>query len=127
MLKEHYLNIITKQNVVQSARKLGIRNRFTFMHDSNSKHTATIFKEYIDSKSWNLLNESPQSPDLNVIEHLWDKVDRQIDRSVAINVESLKSEIIRVWESITPYVTKKIGRIKAPSLTSGYRRQRRLY
>ena len=75
MLKVHYLNII-KQNVVQSGRKLGIRNRFTCMHDSDSKHTATIVQEYIDSKSWNLLHYPPQSPDLNVIEHLWDEMDR---------------------------------------------------
>lgn len=107
MFKEHYLNII-KQNVVQSARKLGIRNNFTFMHDSDPKHTAKIVKGYIDSKKWNLLNHPPQSPDLNVIEHLWDEVDRQIDRTVVINVGSLKKEIIRVWESITPDVTKKL-------------------
>ena len=66
LLKEHYLSII-KQNVVQSPRKLGRSNSFTFMHDSDLK----IVKEYIDSKSWNLLNQPPQSHDLNVIEHLY--------------------------------------------------------
>ena len=58
LLKKLYLNIII-QNVVQSAQKLGIGNSFTFIHDTDLKYFAKIVKEYIDYKSWNLLNHPP--------------------------------------------------------------------
>ena len=49
---------------------------------------------YIDRKSWEVIEHPPQSTDLNVIEQLWDEIDRRIDRIEVNTIEQLKAKIV---------------------------------
>ena len=64
--------------------------------------------EFMEKKDWDIQNHPPQSPDLNVIEHLWDEIDRRIDRTGVNTIEQLKVQIVKTWESIDPSITKKL-------------------
>lgn len=100
MNKEAYLNIL-KQNLVQSARDLGLADDFILVQDNDPKHKARVVMEYINKKGWEMLDHPPQSPDLNVIEHLWDEIDRRIDRREVNTIQQLKTKIQQAWSQIT--------------------------
>lgn len=63
-------------------------------------------------KEWLLYNvkiqleQPPQSPDLNVIEHLWDHLKRAIKKRNVTSISTLKQALIEEWNSITSETTK---------------------
>ena len=66
-----------------------------------------------------------QSPDLNVIEHLWDELGRRMQKRVCSNKEQLKAALEEEWNLISPDVCKKLvesilQRIKAVENWKGY-------
>lgn len=107
MTKTEYLAIL-KHNVIPSVRQLGLGDDFLFVQDNDPKHKAGEVMDYFDKKGWEVQDHPAQSPDLNVIEHLWDEIDRRIDRSSVNNVQQLKIQIQNVWSSIEPSVTQKL-------------------
>lgn len=68
--QDMYINIYNKV-LPLSADKIGLQTNFLFQQSNDPKHTAQ------STKLWLLYNKSkqfstpPQSPDLNLIVHLW--------------------------------------------------------
>lgn len=65
---------VKKRNLKQSAEKLGILDNFKYYQDNDPKHKAHVVREY-------LLYNCPkglETPDINVIENLWHKLDVEI-------------------------------------------------
>lgn len=54
------------------------------------------------------LYSPPQSPDLNVIEHLWDELKRRVRKRRPSNKEQLKKILLEEWQNISPIVTEKL-------------------
>lgn len=107
MNKEVYLNIL-KSNLLQSAEKLGIADRFYFQQDNDPKHTAGIVKMWIIYNTPHVLQTPPQSPDHNPIEHLWDYLEKQIRKVEIRNKSDLKAALVQEWEKISPELTRKL-------------------
>lgn len=102
-----YLNIL-QQNLLESARQLGIRNDFIFMHDNDPKHTSRIVREWLLYNVKTTLNHPPQSPDLNPIEHLWEELERRIRKHKINSKRDLQEKLEEEWNKIEPSVTEKL-------------------
>lgn len=102
-----YLNIL-KNNLRNSAQKLGLEGSFIFQHDNDPKHTSMVVKEWLLYNVPKQLKPPPQSPDMNPIEHLWDELEKRIRGHNINNKEELKQALQIEWAKIEPTTTKKL-------------------
>lgn len=107
MNKEGYKDIL-QRNLRASTRKLRMGNSFVFMHDNDPKHKSKLVTQYLEENHINVLDHPPSSPDLNVIEHLWDEMGRRLLGKEIRNKKQLENELRALWNEISPEITKKL-------------------
>lgn len=102
-----YLQIL-KTHLKQSARKLNIESTFKYYQDNDPKHTSRLVQEWLLYNCPKIIQTPAQSPDLNPIENLCDKLDRRIHKTPISNLSQLKNRLITEWNSISTEYTAKI-------------------
>ena len=107
MTGELYRDILQK-NLLQSAKKLNMAKDGWFQHDNDPKHTARIVTNWLDQKRIQRLKWPSFFPDMNPIEHLWDKVERRMKKEQPKNEKDLQECLTRVWNGIEKPVLKKL-------------------
>ncbi|CAG8789771.1 6222_t:CDS:1, partial [Cetraspora pellucida] len=75
MDRDLYRQILTKDLLGMICWHEINKNDIIFQQNNNSKHTATNTKLWFYHNGIEVLDWSPYSPDLNLIEHLWNKID----------------------------------------------------
>ncbi|GFX39822.1 transposable element Tc1 transposase [Trichonephila clavipes] len=76
--------------------------------DNDPKHTAFVVEEWLLYHCRNQLNTLPQSPDLNVIDHLWSHLERAVQKHQITSKEQLKSVLQEEWLNIAPETTRHL-------------------
>ena len=99
MKKEQYENIL-KENLKQSALKMGLGRRFIFQHDNDPKHTSLLVKNYLSKAKVNVLEWPAQNPDLNPIENLWCELKRRVHARKPSNLKELETYAKEEWANI---------------------------
>ncbi|GFS76669.1 transposable element Tcb1 transposase [Trichonephila clavipes] len=77
------------------------------MQDNDPKHTAFVV-EWLLYHCRNQLNILPQSPDLNVIDHLWSHLERSVQKHQITSKEQLKTVLQEDWLNIAPETTRHL-------------------
>ncbi|GFU88232.1 transposable element Tc1 transposase [Trichonephila clavipes] len=78
------------------------------MQDNDPKHTAFVVEEWLlFYHCRNQLNTLPQSPDLNVIDHLGSHLERAVQKHQITSKEQLKSVLQEEWLNIAPEETTR--------------------
>ncbi|GFV88481.1 transposable element Tcb1 transposase [Trichonephila clavipes] len=124
MHKMAYLNIL-QNNLKESADNLGLGSNFVFQQDNDPKHTAFVVEEWLLYHCRNQLNILPQSPDLNVIDHLWSHLERSVQKHQITSKEQLKTALQEEWLNIAPETTRHLvesmpRRLEAVISAKGY-------
>ena len=93
-----YGKVLT-QHMIPSARRL-IGRGYIFMQDNASCHKSKATQTLLRNRKVNLLPHPAQSPDLNPIETLWEKIDDRLKPFKPRNIEELWQTIQTVWNSL---------------------------
>ncbi|CAK9796254.1 Transposable element Tc1 transposase [Anthophora quadrimaculata] len=107
MDKYAYLNIL-KLNLKQSAEKFGIADYYHFQQDNDPKHKSYLIKEWLLYNTPHVLETPSQSPDMNVIEHIWGELKRRIRKYVISNKNDLKNALQEEWANIDGNITNNL-------------------
>jgi hypothetical protein len=102
-----YVNIL-ENNLIASAKKMKIRDNFIFQSDNDPKHTSKLAKKWLMENQINLLEWIAQSPDLNIIEHLLEHLDRSVPISSRKSFATFKNALFKAWDEIGPEVIEKL-------------------
>ena len=71
------------------------RNKVIYAQDNDPKHTSKLAREWFQTNQIKLLSCPPQSPDLNLIEHIWHYLKCKLN-----SYENPLNGMIQLWECI---------------------------
>lgn len=103
----YYIDIL-KETVKDSAEKLGIKDDFVFYQDNDPKHKSWVARMWLLHNCPKVLATPAQSPDLNVIEHLWAELKKRVAKRKVSNISALKTVVMEEWETIEPSFCKNL-------------------
>ena len=95
---KRYVDIL-RHHAVCSGMKL-IGHNFILQQDNDPKHCSRAVKNYLNEMAEELMTWPPQSPDLNIIEHIWDYLDRKKVKHGPRNAEECFEVLQREWHII---------------------------
>jgi hypothetical protein len=99
---------ILDEYLLQSTQDLRLGQRFTFLQDNNTKHTAMTMQEWLRDKSLNVLEWPNQSPDLNPIQHFWRDLKIAVRQRSPSNLTELERICREDWEKLPKYRCAKL-------------------
>ena len=79
------------------------QHQMTFQHDNAGPHVARVCQNFLANNNIVPLNWPPYSPDLSLIEHLWDELDRRVRRrrNTPNTLVQLRTALLEEWENIS--------------------------
>ena len=95
-----YVDEVLRPELVPLIRRQRIP--LVFQHDNARLHTARFTQDFSRQQGINVLPWPSKSPNLNVIEHLWDEFGRRVRRrqNVPQNVRQLAIALQQEWVNI---------------------------
>jgi hypothetical protein len=108
-----YVEILDKQ-LLGSLKDLGIRrtgnSSAIFQQDNDPKHTSRVATAWFQTKRLRKLPWPPSSPDMNIIEHVWDQLDALIRARNPLprNKEEMWAAIQEEWENFPKKALDKL-------------------
>ena len=99
---ELYVDILRHHAVSSGMRLIGYN--FILQQDIDPKHCSRVAKNYLNEMAQKgvleLMTWPPQSPDLNIIEHIWVYLDRKKVEHAPRNAEECFEVLQREWHNI---------------------------
>lgn len=102
-----YLELL-QANLRQSAAAMGILQTFKYYEDNDPKHRARIVQEWQLYRCPKVIHPPPQSPDLNIIENLWDELDRRVHQTPVSSKAALKERLEAEWMKFDQEYIRKL-------------------
>ncbi|XP_053964096.1 uncharacterized protein LOC128867030 [Anastrepha ludens] len=106
---------ITKENLVQSVEKLGVKDNFQYYQDNDPKQQVRLWLMFNCPKVHETLL---QSKHINVIERFWAHLENQLKKYVIRNKKDLGDAIKEDWGKRDPLTCKKLVETKPKILNA---------
>ena len=105
ILKKSYLGTLKDYNLKHSGPE-GVR----FQQDNDPKHTSKVTKEFFAKRRIKVLDWAPSSPDMNIIEHVWDQIDHLVRscNPLPCNRDELWEALQEEWENFPQEALDKL-------------------
>ena len=103
MDSELYVNILNDE-LLRSLNYYGLsKDDVIFQQDNDPKHTSRLARNWFSDNRVELLDWPAQSPDMNPIEHLWDRMKRRLSgyNTIPSSMHELWERVEAEWNSIT--------------------------
>ena len=81
---------ILEENLLKSAKDVGLQQIFTFQQDNDLKHTAKATLEWLQDKNVKVFEWPSQSLDLNPVVNLWKDLKIAVHRRSPSNLTELE-------------------------------------
>ncbi|CAJ0940739.1 unnamed protein product [Ranitomeya imitator] len=91
---------ILDNNVHDSVTKLMLRRGWIFQQDNDPKHRTKSTQAFMQRNNYTVQEWPSQSPDLNIIEHLWDHLKRAVHARRPSNLTELELFCKEEWSKI---------------------------
>ena len=85
------------------------------LHDGTPAHWARAITAYLNANNVNAVDFSRKSPDLNIIENIWDELNRRVKRTGAIptTLNQLRAKFIYEWNNLPQnYVQRYVASMR---------------
>ncbi|KAK4513557.1 uncharacterized protein ATC70_005560 [Mucor velutinosus] len=101
-----------EETITFSIEKLGFsREQVIFQQDNDPKHTSNLVKDYLLEQPYQVMEWSPQSPDLNPIETMWALLKRRLNEyeTATKGMNELYERVTEIWyDQIKPEECQKV-------------------
>ena len=107
MTAAKYVQLL-QDNLWVSAQNLGLGTNFVFQQDNDPKHTSKLAKRFFEENQIEVLRWAAQSPDLNVIEHMWAELKRRYGEMTASSKADMLSKLNQIWLQLGAEYARKL-------------------
>lgn len=108
--QKQYHKILVRHAVPTGTSLIG--RGFTIQQDNDPKHSSNYCRNYLLNKekqgTLKIMNWPPQSPDLNLIELLWDELDRRVRNKCPTSKETLWTLLQNTWNELDKTTLQKL-------------------
>uniref|UniRef100_A0A1I7UX96 DDE_3 domain-containing protein n=1 Tax=Caenorhabditis tropicalis TaxID=1561998 RepID=A0A1I7UX96_9PELO len=88
------------ENHMRPFARQSIGRSFIYQQDNDPKHTSLHVRNWFSRRHVNVLSWPSQSPDLNVIEPLWEELERRLKGKFASNMDQKFAQLQAAWSQI---------------------------
>ena len=85
------------------------REMWYLLHDNAPTHRANITKAWLHNHGITRVEFPPYSPDLNIIENVWQYIGVRVEARRPTTIEQLQDIIAEEWEKIPKKFLKKLA------------------
>ena len=101
-----------------------MKNSVILQYDNDPKHRSLKALEFYKENNIKIIDCPSNSPDLNPIENIWEKIKYQLCRHKFDNINKLRKRVEKEWDSLTKknlqiYSNSMKNRIKSCLLLNG--------
>lgn len=122
-----YYQEILRENLKKSVKMIygNKQSPFIFQQDNAPSHSSIATKQYFKRKGILVLPWPSQSPDLNIIENVWQNMKNALNKDIPRTKAELVEKIFKIWYSIPPEFISKLyasipKRLRAVAKNGGY-------